>query len=136
MTALVGLRPREPRRIACSISSKVQRRAHHYAALQTRLYGIVTGRGPDRNRSEISEQRAWQISAAPPQPAYAIASDPSVAPSGAGAGYGITTRQDGPLERGEFGFDDARARTPTGRGYSCGAAPSLSAATWLLISLR
>src|SRR5207245_8097753 len=26
----------------------------------------------------------------------------------------ITTRRDGPLERGELGFDDARARTPSG----------------------
>ena len=33
-------------------------------------------------------------------------------------------RKDEPLERGELGFDDARARTPTGGGYSCGAAPS------------
>jgi len=46
--------------------------------------------------------------------------DPSVAPSCSGTGYGITTRKDGPLERGELGFDDARAGTPTGGGIAAG----------------
>ena len=40
VTASVGLRPRELRWIACSISSKVQRWSSPYAALPTGLYAM------------------------------------------------------------------------------------------------
>jgi len=79
---------------------------------------------PQSIRKSASSAHGQNIGGATPAGAMRSRDGPSVAPSGAGTGYGITTRKDGPLERGELGFDDARARTHPLAGYSRGAAPS------------
>jgi hypothetical protein len=95
-------------------------------ASYTKAYWLSTGPtergGSARSGSTTSASRAHgqNIGGATPAGAMRSRDDPSVAPSGAGTGYGITTRKVGPLERGELGFDDARARTPTGGGIAAG----------------
>ena len=116
-TALVGLRPREPRRIACSISSKVQRRS---SAGSTRCSDRPPAR---RNRSgNRRAARMGRISAAPPRPALC---DCETTPQSRRAAPARVTgsqpeKMGRLIERGELGFDDARARTPTGGGIAAG----------------
>src|SRR6516162_1678915 len=61
---------------------------------------------PHSHRNRSGNGRAARIGRISLAGAMRSRDDPSVALSGASTGYGITTRKDGPLERGELGFDD------------------------------